>query len=257
MLLALVLAAAVSLPRLGAADSNDPATPTATAPLSLLGFGDSVMAGAGCDCDDFIAQVADGLQRWSGTKVETTNNGANGATTTDVLTELKSDGATGSEVSRADVIVLTIGANDLGPALAAWTRQGCTAACYQPQTADMARRLTAILSIIDARRKPSAVVLVTDYWNVYEDGSVGDRDYGPGFLAWSDAVTRQANAEICQAARGAEATCVDTYRPFKADGSRSPTDLLANDGDHPNEAGTALIAKTVLAAAEAHLGTAH
>lgn len=278
-LVALMVSAAMLLPGLTAAghtaaaptSSTDPGpataassatrrsspTPTSTAPLSLLGFGDSVMAGAGCDCDDFLAQVADGLQRWSGIPVRTTNNGANGATTTDVLADLRSDGAPGSAVARADVIVLTIGANDLGPALSTWSDRGCTAACYQPQITDMADRLNAILSIIDAHKKPNAVVLVTNYWNVYEDGSVGDRDYGAQFRAWSDAVTRRANTEICQAAGQASATCVDTYRPFKADGSQDPTDLLAGDGDHPNEEGTTLIAKTVLAAAEARLRAPH
>lgn len=90
---------------------------------------------------------------------------------------------------------------------------------------------------------------MTSYWNVFEDGDVGTDDYGDGDLSWSDQVTRDANTTICQAAELAEATCVDLYVPFKdADGKTDPTRLFADDGDHPYDAGTLLIA-TVLAAA--------
>ena len=42
-----------------------------------MGFGDSVMAGAGCDCDDFLTQAVDRVQT-SGRPVDVINNGANG-----------------------------------------------------------------------------------------------------------------------------------------------------------------------------------
>ena len=47
------------------------------------------------------------------------------------------------------------------------------------------------------------------YWNVFEDGDVGAADYGEGYRSWSDEVTRDANATICQAADLGGATCVD------------------------------------------------
>jgi hypothetical protein len=54
-----------------------------------------------------------------------------------------------------------------------------------------------------------------------------------------------------RAARGpqnAGATCVDLYAPYKGDGSRNPTALLAGDGDHPNAAGNQLISSALMAA---------
>ena len=65
-----------------------------------------------------------------------------------------------------------------------------------------------------------------------------------------------ANRAICAAAAAAGDACVDLYHPFLgADGSRNPTPLLAGDGDHPNDAGHALIARTLLAATPAlHAG---
>jgi len=91
-------------------------------------------------------------------------------------------------------------------------------------------------------------VLVTDYWNVFQDGDVGTAENGAGFQSWSDLLTRAQSAQICQGAQSADATCVSLYAPFKGSGSINPTSLLAADGDHPNAAGHQLIASTLLAA---------
>lgn len=226
-------------------------TPTTAAPAlaSVVGFGDSVMAGAGCDCDDFLVQAGDLLDARTGRQVTTTNHGTNGETAAGLLQDLQGDDASAAQIGRADVIVLTIGANDLVPLVSTWQDDGCDADCYTPAVQAMGKRLTALLAIVDREKKPGAAVLVTSYWNVFEDGDVGRDDYGTGFLGWSDQVTRSANRTICRAAAGAKATCVDLYAPFKADGDQDPTELLADDGDHPNARGTQLIASAVAAAA--------
>jgi lysophospholipase L1-like esterase len=262
-LLVLAVAAVLLVPRpvadgsaVTAHTSSSPAptrAATASAPLRMLGFGDSVMAGAGCDCDEFLVRVGAGLHARTRRTVVTDNNGANGETASGLLQDLQTDDAQQGEIARADVIVVTIGANDLTPALDAWDDGGCDRSCYQPRIDDMADRLSAILTTVNDHKQPATPVLVTNYWNVFEDGDVGAGDYGQGYLAWSDTVTKSANTAICRAARLGEATCVDTYAPFKADGGKDPTGLLADDGDHPNDAGTAVIASAVLTAAESRL----
>jgi lysophospholipase L1-like esterase len=92
------------------------------------------------------------------------------------------------------------------------------------------------------------MVLVTDYWNVFQDGDVGTAEHGAAFQSWSDALTRAESTRICGGAQSAGATCVSLYAPFKGNGSINPTSLLAADGDHPNAAGHQLIASTLLAA---------
>lgn len=232
-----------------ASAGSAPAHPTGT--IHVVGFGDSVMYGAGCACDDFLTQTGRLLQQTTGRQVSVANNGANGQTAAGVLADLRTDDAATAEVGQADVIVLTIGANDLGPVLGNWVDDDCDRSCYHPEVEQMDDRLSAILAIIDREKKPAAAVFVLDYWNVFEDGEVGADDYDQGYLAWSDQVTRDANAAICQAAGAAGATCVDTYRPFKgAEGATDPTHLLADDGDHPNDAGTALIATALATAVE-------
>lgn len=229
------------------APSTAEATPAPTS-LHLVGFGDSVLAGAGCSCDDYLTQAADRLHDAAGRHVTMANRGVNGETTADLLHELRSDDQAVAEIRRADVIVLTIGANDLQDSLDTWTEQGCGEACYRPEIAAMARRLDIALAIIDGAKKPGTAVLVTTYWNVYVDGDVGEHEYGAGYLSWSDQVTKAANAAICRAAEDERATCVDLYHPFKGDGGDDPTELLADDGDHANSDGTTRISQAVEAA---------
>ncbi len=105
------------------------------------------MAGAGCDCDDFLAQTADLLETSTGREVDTVNNSANGETADDVLRELRTDDAFAAEISRADVIVLTIGANDLSPALHSWVDDDCGRGCSHPEVEAMGDTLSAILTL--------------------------------------------------------------------------------------------------------------
>ena len=204
-----------------------------------------MLAGAGCDCDDYLVQAASQLHHDTGRRVTTTNRGVNGETAADLLQELRTDNKAMAEVKQADAIVLTVGANDLQSSLDTWSDKGCNSSCYQPEIASMADRLDSILTIIDRAKKPGAVVLVTNYWNVYLDGDVGKHTYGAGYLSWSDTVTRAANTAICRSATQAKATCVDLYQPFKGDGGDDPTELLADDGDHANARGTTTIARVV------------
>jgi lysophospholipase L1-like esterase len=115
----------------------------------------------------------------------------------------------------------------------------------------MSNRLLALVDQVRALHTDGPTqILVTDYWNVFTDGQVARRAEDTGYLAWSDRVTQASNTAICQAAARSESTCVDLYHPFKPDPGADPTNLLSDDGDHPNAAGTALISRTVLAAAD-------
>ena len=143
--------------------------------------------------------------------------------------------------------MITIGANDLSDSMDRWRSGSCAAACYQPTIDAMSGRLLALLDQIQALHTDGpAQVLVTNYWNVFTDGEVARKAEDAGYLAWSDDVTQAANSAICRAATRSASSCVDLYRAFKPGGA-DPTQLLSDDGDHPNAAGTALIASTVLA----------
>ena len=98
--------------------------------------------------------------------------------------------------------------------------------------------------------RPGARVLLTGYWNVFLDGTAARaKGTAQDYLHVADAVTREVNGEIRSAAAAHGSVFVDLFTPFRgADGRKDCTPLLAADGDHPDAAGHALIARTLLAA---------
>ena len=227
------------------------AAPTTTtpppSPVRVVGLGDSVTAGTACGCTPFVTTYAAMLAQGTGRAATSANLGRAGLTTTGLASQLASP-STRVQLAHASVVVVTIGANDLGPLVSRWSRSGCDATCIADGTAQLGPRLTSTLTLLRDAVPSSAHVLVTTYWNVFEDGDVADREFGPGFAAWSDAVTRAANARIDAAARAVGAHQVDLYTPFEGSGDRNATALLADDGDHPNAAGHRLIAQALLQA---------
>ena len=232
-----------------ASPSAPPSTsPRDSSPVVVVGMGDSVTAGTACSCSTFVDRYAAMLHEHSGRVASAVNLGQEGLTTLGLGAQLASPRVR-TQLAGASVVVLTIGANDLGSLIGRWQSQGCpTSTCIDPATAAMGSQLGADLRQLRAEASPSARILVTTYWNVFEDGDVGEQNYGKAFHPWSDAVTKSANAQICAAAQVAGDTCVDLYTPFEGAGERNPTDLLADDGDHPNAQGHELIAEALLRA---------
>jgi lysophospholipase L1-like esterase len=237
----------------GPAPASTTASPTAIPgsprlpPLRVLGLGDSVMAGTNCGCKGLVEEYGDALAAQTHRAVHVDNLGSNGAIASDVLHEL-SDPRTRALVVRADVVVLTVGANDLVPQLQAWRTSTCEDPCFRGPVREMGRTVDRVLHELEvARGGRNDHVLVTDYWNVFQDGRVALDTDGRAGVAWSSRVTAAANDAICRAARAQGAVCVDLLAPFKGSG-RDPTPLLADDGDHPNAAGVQVIVHALMRA---------
>lgn len=233
-------------PRTTTTTSTSPARrTTAPAPGLVVGLGDSVTAGTACGCTTFIDLYAAGLAERQHRPVRALNLGRAGLSSVGLAQQLAT-APVRAQLARADTVVVTIGANDLVPLVRKWQVGGCPQECVAAPVSAMRDQLSGGLAELRQDLPPGARVLVTDYWNVFEDGDVADRLYGDGFADWSDAVTKRANAAICAAATAADDHCVDLYEPFEGAGDRDPTALLAGDGDHPNGAGHRLIAQVLL-----------
>ena len=227
------------------------ATPPTVSPGSavVVGIGDSVTSATVCGCTGFVESYAAHLPGTAGGPAQAVNLGSNGLTAGGLRTLMTSPSPTATGVARGDILLVTIGANDLTPLLAQWQSSGCPAACYSPAVDAVGSNLGGILAAAKSLRgnRPTRV-LVTDYWNVFADGDVARASDGAAYLRWSDELTRALNTTICDVAQQAGATCVDLYAPFKGDGTLNPTALLAADGDHPNAAGNQVISSALLAA---------
>jgi lysophospholipase L1-like esterase len=216
--------------------------------ISVVGIGDSVTSGGNCDCEPFVGLYARDLAYQRGQATSSVNLGVSGSTSSQLLQSVSQPGTVRDQVAKADIVLVTIGANDLIP-LESKQPADCPATCYTPVIDSVGHHVELIVDAARAARPGHPpTVLVTDYWNVFQDGDVGTAENGSAFQSWSDTLTRAESAQVCAAARQAGATCVSLYAPFKGNGSVNPTSLLAADGDHPNAAGHQLIASTLLAA---------
>lgn len=218
-------------------------SPTPSGPVHLVGLGDSVMAGKNCDCDGITAGLAAALQGDWKVPVSQVNLGESGATTEDLLDDLTNDPRTMSEVTKADVVVVIIGANDLTDDLDTWRRTGCGRSCYLPHTQRMQTRLSKILARITNLEAGRPFTLVVDgYWNILADGRIALKQGGWPQLSWSRAVTAAVDSAIEDAATADGGRYVELRSVF----TDAPDRLLADDGDHPNAAGVAAIVRANL-----------
>ena len=218
-------------------------SPSAPHTVRVVGLGDSVASGWGLpEGTDYVSRYAASLTPTG----QAVNLAEPGATTTDVTDQLHTEQSARSAVAAADIILVTVGANDLNGLVDAWDLGGCDASCITPAVTRMGTDLSATLDALNTARPVGSRVYVTDYWNVFEDGQAAIDDQGSAFPAWSDQVTREANTTICTVARAHGALCVDLWTPFKGtDGRADPTAFLQSDGDHPNAAGVDLIVEAL------------
>jgi lysophospholipase L1-like esterase len=220
--------------------------------LRLAMLGDSVTAGAACGCDAFPAVYAHRLAAQLGVPAHVDNWGINGLDSDGLLWRLRHPNWNlARSVARADVVVMTIGANDFGDHHDEVTEGRSSRAegdWVAHELAVMRRHIDRSLNRIKALRggRPTSV-LVTGYWNVFEDGDVARREFPAAGLGATIELTRRTNRALRDAALAGGRTYVDLFTPFQSTGT-GITRLLAGDGDHPSAAGHELIARVLLAA---------
>jgi lysophospholipase L1-like esterase len=227
---------APSADRLTAADAG------ALSRHRVVGLGDSVVSGSNCRCVPFVSRYAGLMALRTNSRVAAHNLGVPGLTTGGLLGQLARPEVV-AVVRRADLVTVTIGANDMGPARRSW-QSGTCARCFLAAADSVRDGTGAVLRrIAELRAGRRTEVLVTTYWNVFEEATDGD-GHPRGYRAMAERATRRTNDAVCDAAEAAGDACVDLYAPFKGNG-KDPLPLLAADRDHPSPAGHAVIAATL------------
>ena len=86
-------------------------SPSSPGETRVVGLGDSVPAAAGCACTSFVVLFGDDVGQHTGRPNHTDNYARNGLDTTGLLAQLKDPGVA-EGVAHADLVTVTIGAND-------------------------------------------------------------------------------------------------------------------------------------------------
>ncbi|WP_345347571.1 SGNH/GDSL hydrolase family protein [Rhodococcus olei] len=229
---------------------------TTPGPSSIVGLGDSIPSGDGCPgCTPYVELFGRQMSADVGERpVRVTNLGVGGWTSTDLLNSLEVDRYEENAVGAADLVTVTIGANDFESELDAYLGGDCGGDddldCFSSLLPQLHNTLTSVLErIAELRQGQRTEVLMTGYWDIFPDGDVARRLYGPQFVQDSAVLTRRVNDVISSVAAAQGATYVDLFGAFKgAEGDEDPTSLLADDGDHPNQSGHQQIADALSAA---------
>ncbi|WP_412734381.1 SGNH/GDSL hydrolase family protein [Krasilnikovia sp. MM14-A1259] len=221
-------------------------SPSRSGAYRVVGLGDSVPAGDECDCTSYVSLVGRHEAQRRGGSAVVANLAQGGLTTAGLLDQLE-DSSVRHQISAANLVIVTIGANDFDPDPVA--DDSCRApdvSCFRSTLRQQAAQLDAVLEKVDGLLGDrSATVLITGYWNVFLDGDVAAAN-GDDYVRNSIALTQTENAQIAAAAQARGATYVDLLTAFKgASGTKDDTPLLADDGDHPNAAGHAKIAEAL------------
>jgi lysophospholipase L1-like esterase len=210
---------------------------------SIVALGDSVPHGTSCGCTPYPELSATSLTEPVSREVTATNDAVGGFTTADVLTQLRSDDDVISQVSKANVVEIEVGANDVAYSGSC----GTSAACYQPRIRSTQQNLAEIVARVrDLTAGRPVLLVLLDYWSVWLGGQYAEAE-GPAYVDAADGVTDQVNSVIKTTAANTGAAYVDLRAAFKGPNyAYDETRYLASDGDHPNAAGHEQIAAAVV-----------
>lgn len=232
-----------------------PTPPASPVRLSLAVLGDSVPAASACDCAGFGDTYGREIAAMTHSTVQVNNLGTPRQTSEQLLTTLAVGQPAAKVVAGADIVTVTIGANDFD--YGTYSRSTCAdLSCYDPVLLRMRNAVDAVLTQIAVLRAGrSTAARVTGYWDIWKDGAVGRAEAEP-YSAIGDALTRKVNAALSAVAAAHGVAYVDLITAFRgASGTDDDTNLLAADGDHPNNLGHNRIAGALLAAGLAPLGS--
>ncbi|MEB9881313.1 SGNH/GDSL hydrolase family protein [Bacillus cereus] len=202
-----------------------------TGTLQIVSLGDSLTRGVGDkEGIGYVGRMKEDLQKDYKQKIALTNLAVSGAKMPDLLKQIESNGAQYS-IKQADVIVLTIGGNDLFPG---WETLGkIDLETYRPDTETFQNEAKKIIEEIRKLNTDSPIFWLGLY-NPFED--VED-------LKGSSNIVVDWNASLEKLALNDKNVYITpTFDLFQNRGK----DLLYSDHFHPNEVGYTYMAERLV-----------
>ncbi|HZE65388.1 MAG TPA: SGNH/GDSL hydrolase family protein [Sporichthyaceae bacterium] len=228
-------------------DPPSAAAGTPALPPVVVAFGDSVPYASHCGCPGFVGEYATLAGNNAGFAATVHNFSDPGSLSGDVVSELGHHRIQKAVRAATTVLIMT-GANDFTAPFSE-VRDGASESDVYPPAADRVQaNVTAAVQLVQ-QLNPHAHIVVLDYWAAMKDGAVARREYSPDAQEAAQDATDAVNQALADAVEATHVTYVSTLVAFKGpDGTQDPTDLLAPDGDHPDAAGHAVIAQTLVEA---------
>jgi lysophospholipase L1-like esterase len=209
-LLAVFLLPASDVPRASAAQP---------AGWNIVALGDSDTTGEGDSTGlGWVGRYARLLRRNLGVKVVVTNLAVEGKTSSELLSEMRSDATTRAAVKKAQIVLIGIGGADLGAGDERLESGTCKAeACYAADLRAFGRNLAATAAIVRKLRSPrEAVLRAITLPNVVP----GAQDVVPSFITQELGVYQNVTLKryICAAMIKHRGRCVDAFSTFNGAG---------------------------------------
>lgn len=238
----LVLAIAVAISGCAAGTTGSPSASDAVAASAsasntesawtLLVFGDSWPFGAHCDgCRPWPTLYAEGLRTATGQTIDFKNRATNGGTAQELAATIKSSPSVRADIETADIVAISIGANDLEPAFDAWSAGTCGGAdkldCFRDITETLRTTFEGMLTEIDGLRagKPTAVkVIANSNEFLFDVGLMAafGSDFGK---TGGVTITTMMRDMYCGVAAAHNAACIDLGLALNGPDLLTPADI--------------------------------
>jgi lysophospholipase L1-like esterase len=200
--------------------------------LTYVMFGDSWPYGAHCNgCRPFPGLLKDAYAAATGQAIDFRNDTTNGGTARELAAKMKSDKSIRDDIAAADIIVVSIGGNDLEAPFSAWTGGTCGGDdrldCFRDGANSLRAAYDGMLSEIDGLRgaRPTAVRMVTTSNEFLADAGL-IQAFGADFGKTGGVAITTMNRDVqCEVAEMHHAGCVDLGVALNGPDLLKPSDV--------------------------------
>jgi lysophospholipase L1-like esterase len=217
-----------------------------------VALGDSVPYGVGDVAGkSFVPIYAHFIEEDTGASVRVHNLANAGGTARDLLGQLNDDPKVRRAVKGAEILIISIGGNDLESHLGDYASNRCggpdNQTCFRAAVAAFEPTWAAILAEVLRLREKNSIIRVTNDYNPFPGNVRAAANLGKGITDAFTHYLRQLNQQRCSSAEHVGILCADVAKAFngaETNESAFAKGLIGTDEfSHPSAKGHRLIAQ--------------